>query len=515
MNSKIIRAETKLTKSLIRAGVTPQGQAWLEHVLDPFKDLPVPCAGYPDTDCGASVVQIIKQSKTIATPAGLAGANWDCNIFMDSVATDLPLALTDYTFNGVVRRDTQAVQTFHNGGAVIRSGASGAALPMDKTVDNLSLDPNYYASTETRVIAMAFEVHNTTAEIYRQGQVCYYRCPAENTKNFITTCTEDSGTTACIPASYMTSYMETPPQTLTEAVLLPGAQQTEAEKGAYVVSVMSENENKATAALPMAFMRVEEDGKVYYPSITSVGAGKLINMVGYSQQEIPYCISGAYFAGLSPQTTLTVNTVFIVERFVNATGDNNLITLANPSAPYDPAALEMYSEVAKGLACGVPVRENGLGDWISGIASTIAKYAGPVLTGVGNAINNVNERDRREENPQLYAAQQQQQIPLPPIPRVEVIKTKKIKKEKTKKEPEIREVIVYRNPPVNNPPRHIQPQQQQQHQFNQQLRQMQQRIPLPSIPGRNHSDNRSQMQPYNTNTWQTFASQPGNRRPRR
>jgi len=180
MNTKIIKAEKSIALRCAQAGVTPQGKAWLDHTLDPFKDLATPLAGYPDTDSGASVVQHVKVSRDITVPASAGAGNWDCNIYMDSVPCVFLLASSVVT-NGSVARTTQG-SAYYNGGIGVRSAGAGVALDMptqDPAVP-LQLDPNYYAGSELRVIGQALEIRNTTAEINKQGTSVRYRIPAEN-----------------------------------------------------------------------------------------------------------------------------------------------------------------------------------------------------------------------------------------------------------------------------------------------------------------------------------------------
>lgn len=381
-----------------KLNLTRDGSLWLQHVLDPFKDLPVGCSGFPDTDCGASVVQVVKQSAQVYSTFGTN--TWDCNMFLDTVATSNQLVALPVYKNGYAATTGMGGAAYANGGLIIRSANSGTNLDMTTTTQSLPLDYSYYNKSETRVIAMGFEVHNTTADLTKQGSVAYWRVPAEADTPSVITLIDNEGTSPCIPISYTCNTLQEPPNSLTEAVILPGTIQTEAAKGAYVVSVMSQESNPARETNPSFFNRTSagvEYGNTIDKTPTTI---PVVYTTGVAQ-EIPYCLGGAYFTGLSPTTTLTVNTVMIVERFVKANASQDLITLASPSAPFDPAALRIYSEVAKTLATGVPVSENGLGDWISGIASTIAKYAGPVLSGIGQAINHVNEQDNPRPAPRL------------------------------------------------------------------------------------------------------------------
>ena len=76
---------------------------------------------------------------------------------------------------------------------------------------------------------------------------------------------------------------------------------------------------------------------------------------------LPFMCSGAYFTGLSAQTSLTVTMRAFVEVFPSP--GNPLVPLAHPSSPYDAKVLQCYSEIMSELHAGYPVRDNAAGDY--------------------------------------------------------------------------------------------------------------------------------------------------------
>jgi len=88
--------------------------------------------------------------------------------------------------------------------------------------------------------------------------------------------------------------------------------------------------------------------------------------------------SGAMFTGLSASTTLTINSIFYIERFPQAT-DSNLVVLAKPSPPYDPVAKACYSHMMQTMPVGVKVSENDGGEWfLKTVASLFRFLKGPL-----------------------------------------------------------------------------------------------------------------------------------------
>jgi len=99
-------------------------------------------------------------------------------------------------------------------------------------------------------------------------------------------------------------------------------------------------------------------------------------------------ISGAYYTGLSPSTTLTVTWNVFVERFPTY-NQGELITLAKISPGLDDNALKFYSHALRSLPIGVKVSENGLGTWFKEAVQGARDYIAPALSmmpGIGPAL---------------------------------------------------------------------------------------------------------------------------------
>jgi len=99
-----------------------------------------------------------------------------------------------------------------------------------------------------------------------------------------------------------------------------------------------------------------------------------------------YDISGACFTGLSLQTTLFIRWNLYIERFPDSSLPD-LVVLATPSPEYDPKALEAYSIALQDMPVGVPVAENGIGDWFSGVVNKISNVVGNVMPMAQKALS--------------------------------------------------------------------------------------------------------------------------------
>jgi hypothetical protein len=248
------------------------------------------------------------------------------------------------------------------------------------TSQNLPLDTAYYGNSDARVVATGFEVHNTTNPLNVSGTCTVWRLPQTTEKaTRIANLTVDRGVTACISTAQPLQSLPNPPNTISTATNLPGSMTWKAAQGAYVIPVMTDEENHPDSLVEAYPIQIDDIPTLYAPTITTTGAAKLqtSNVV---MLETPFSMGGAFFTGLSPTSTLTVNAVWIVERFPKPT-NVDLTTLARPSNPYDFKAIRMYSEMTRNMSPGVVVSANSMGDWFASLAK-IAMQAAPVVAGI-------------------------------------------------------------------------------------------------------------------------------------
>jgi len=387
--SRATRGERLLTALGSKVGLTEDGKQWLIAALDPFHDLQIKCNGLPDAGMGDSLVQCVKQSITIATPTGLAGANWDAHVTLfpflatSSAGTNFnSYAQANAMYNSFTVPATPSM--FPIFPLNIVSSISGASLnPFDATITLASgsreglVMNELFLRGKARVIGMGFEIYNTTSDLYKQGSVVVYRSsvPEKTTAasvNFINTA----------PFSTSAVFIDNVPTTQAEAINQPGSRQWDAKEGCYCVAALNTLEIRkscASSILPIFVDRGSDvnsnlPAAVWAPTTQSSGQSKLLNFLDFD-------VSGAYFTGLSPQTTLTINWNVYIERFPTAS-EPDLVVLTKPSPDYCCAALELYKMALGHLPPGVMVKENGLGEWFADIVSDAQDYLGPVLSAI-------------------------------------------------------------------------------------------------------------------------------------
>lgn len=392
MTEKAAKAENSIKTTCAKLGLSENGKRWFDLAVDPFKDLQMPTAGFPDNVTIPSVVQTIHESLVITNPASVPAGNWDCNIFIDQLYNSVNLSQTTMTHgNSIAEQSSQIIGATNRGGLIVRSGSPGTPLDIRDTKFSLSLKQDVLSEGDVRVIAIGLEIHNTTAELQKQGSLICYRVPDAPVQNQVVTCVIDNGITACIPTGVDAVELLEVPYTASAAIDLPGSVQWEAKDGAYIVPVMSESENPPMTPRQLAVIADDTNaGQDYFSPMTVTGAAKIVT-VDAQNFKIPFSVSGCYLSGLSHETTLQVNLTYYVEIF--PTKDSVLRRSVQPATGLDAQALCLYNHVISKLPTGVEVSDNFLGAFISGvarIAGTIARVVPSVVRTVGSVGNAVS-----------------------------------------------------------------------------------------------------------------------------
>lgn len=371
--------------------LTHDGREWLTAALDPFHDYNHQIAGYPDTDVSQTTVSCYQYEETFSAPPLEAGdTTWNAHVFT------LPLAST-FAAAGVYNESADWSRITEPATAVTRNigplnfnsassskGFGAPTIPVNANarvgcLPSVGSNSNDISSGCSRIIAMGFEVHNTTAEIYRQGSVTTYRMPQSGNLNQ----TLWSNNNVSSYGTVVGHRYRSPPETLQAANLLKGTRTWDARSGVYATCFQS------TVANPLLQMATEHfllDPSAS-PGAASVVVGTplvpglpVANPVTYTPvplQTVPYDTTGAMFSGLSAQTTLTVKVRFYVER-APTWSEPALAVLASPSAGYDITALELYSQVINYLPPAVMVGENAKGDWWKAVISVLKHVSAPL-----------------------------------------------------------------------------------------------------------------------------------------
>jgi len=454
-DSSVAKVETKIDTISSKVGVSESGSNWVKSALDPFPDQPRDCAGYPDQINGPSIVQKLKFQKTFSRPSSVAPGNWDCHMFFSPWDNDVNLVPYDMTLDGSSKNGNTAAIYFPSGiigpnapnwgaggnidfdtmnvglqrpcgGLVVRATSSGSNMTTYHNSLSIPIPNSYYQNGRTRVIAKAFEVHNTTAELYRQGAVTTYRDPTVAVKPCNITYGAhfkdmSTGSYQFYPMGCRTTASSDIPTNVDQVLNILDSREWKAEDGCYVVATLANSVipplSEQDAVFPLVFdYSATADIQLWYPQMSQVGTSPTFAMSEQNGQYPGYvgCFntSGAWFTGLSDQTTLTIVVHYIIERFPNET-NNDLVVLTTRSPAFDPAAMELYTRTASYLPTGVPVSMNPDGEWIKNVADMLGGLGVPgmpLVKGVVDLWNATPSMGPKKKNKPKKQAQKPKQV---------------------------------------------------------------------------------------------------------
>jgi len=427
----IVRSKDPMEELCKQRLITPEACDWVKSALDPFHDLQLEhLRGYPDVATEPTVVVKIRQAVTVSKPVGLGvGETWDCHI----VTSPIDFSPCDTSSVEAARATPfgDSARPTTNGVAGLVSMAQGAApvARMDGLLinsvpsssvggANMTYTPGHcpsvagsgyqlqqinlddYLDFETtdlgvyRLLYSGFEVVNTTAQIYKQGAVTVY----EYGNSFEmgasmpqTMAGLPSPAHLAAPFSQPTTYFRCPPNTLAEAKIMPGSHSWAAQDGTYnTAKFQSENKFQSMTRRPWiigqnnsaapndggyadeTYGSFISDRSLAYANMTITGNPGDGALYGGPMHFSQMNTTGAYFTGLSEQTTLFVTWRVAIERLPSA-NKPAFLALAQPSATFDPNALVLYNMVANVLPPGCPQGYNDMGKWFRWISDAAQK----------------------------------------------------------------------------------------------------------------------------------------------
>lgn len=397
-------------------------------------------AGATNWDChiALSPIDWAKPNGKVFTSGAGAASGYNCAGRVLPMGSSTALAerpagwITQIGSSG--QSGAQPATTSRLDGLVINSVPAGLANGGDNTftpthcpdvagggyaVQNINLD-NYLDFAETdlgayRIVYSGFEVVNTTAQIYKQGACTVYEYGNSYETSQITA-HQDVAESPYSPrvASYASNAFRCPPNTIAEAKIMPGAHTWAAQDGCYCTAkFLGDNPFQAPTKRNYTIQQNQESANAdsgYLQGATTFDGGTFVSpgLVGnsftnthgpeygspayYAAPATHFSrmsTAGAYFTGLSPQTTLFVTWRVGLER-LPAANKPTFLALAQPSATYDPNALILYNLIANHLPPGCPQGWNDAGKWfrtIADIAKNVIPSAFPLVSTAQMILN--------------------------------------------------------------------------------------------------------------------------------
>jgi hypothetical protein len=385
---------------------------WLISALDPYHDNQLQLEGLPDMVCAPSVVKMYNQTYTLTAPTS-AVANWDAVVAFTGCTSEIdnnPGVVVNPVAGAVAGDDFWATydhtaysiqDTF--GSFIVKAGEAGAGLGIgapfivgdtNLAFGALTLTPN---SDRGRIIAVAFEVVNTTAEIYKQGSVTVAMLPGA-IGDMGTVTYKDTNGAPYHDSHFQSWYGPKFAATHDALVAVPGSNTWPAKEGCYCIPRMvthtmpveNPDANKRAAVLQDSRSDTTYFASTPYANITVGGASKAyvhgVSASGFAPIQ-------SYFTGLSHETTLVIKMRTIVEHFPGF--GSALLPLCHPSPAFSPKAFELYSAICREAPYAVMAKENSAGEYFRRILAIAAKVGGvlaplagpyaPVVTALSGA----------------------------------------------------------------------------------------------------------------------------------
>jgi hypothetical protein len=395
--ASVVAADRKLERLAREEFLTADGKNWLVLATDPFHDERVVPTGFPDVNTTGSVVQTVSKTVTVSNTTGTSTGAWDAHI----VLWPTPLTYSEEAYQDpivgsvafpyLIKSTDYDVAPNNFGGLtaqVVPTGTPTISFALAPGAQSsFNLDLTGFASGIYRVVGMGVEVHDTTAELYKQGSVTCYRISnptplnSSQTTGFIA-----SGTVASpgpVHETIPVKFIGTPPTTVQEAKLVPDSKQWEAKKGAYAVATLSTVENPPVVLKNELVGFPDFNGLyVYGQPVVALTVNSNLYTAPHRNNLLPFNTTGLYFTGLHASFSLTVNVVWYVEKFPTL-NDQQLLVLTKPSPAFDQMALDIYSGTMSRMPVAVPVNMNPLGEWFEDVVNDVAGFAAPALAAAG------------------------------------------------------------------------------------------------------------------------------------
>lgn len=424
----------KFEDHLTSCGATPAGAQWVKSAVDPFHDVDLDVIGMPDSASGRSVVYAVTSNLALDAPTAAGAGSWDCHVAFTPMIAKAKLN----NFAAVVKDASTGTEpsVYYPGAAYYTSTNKEDTLRDSHFLTACSVptgQPTFYTSgydgdgprdtyrglgvseyldddgsSIVRITGAAFEVHNTTEDIYKSGSVTTYKISTETDEcNFYWT------NNAVMPDiekhDRVAATISNGPPTTTSVAKLYNGHTWDAADGCLVPGVLDAGRSDSQKSVPrMHIVKNNYNGADVYwaPSFIPEG-GEHARALGLTPRQdsngsvstsyygssgdpitrgspptiVPeMMVSGAYFSGLSHQTKLTLTLRVFVEVFPAA--GNSLVPLAHPSNPYDAKALQCYQEIMSHMRSGYRVEDNDAGDFFRkaiAIARTIGRTLSPVM----------------------------------------------------------------------------------------------------------------------------------------
>lgn len=375
--------------------LSPDEKAYFIACTDIFHDTPYNVVGRPSSARQLQNCVVLNLEKNISqadfanvTP----GAIWDCNV------VSFPW-ITDLLFGSAIDYGSSIdANTTHNpksmGGITCFAADGGNPTfgidtnPTVRLTATELLYPQGDGQNSLRkfyeILAMGYEIYNTTPDLYVGGSLIRYRVPGQNRESGIQITA--SGRTLVLPVRCSPPI----PSTESLATQYPDSVIDEAKKGSYQQHTIQDNVSDFRAAANLGELITASTVEPVAPPTDNCYVSQPLFVLSTNSPAFhgDFDTCGTYFAGLPPQTTLKIRLRYIVS-IVPSSTDASLVSLAKVSPPENVRLVQLISQIQNSFPPGVPVNMNPKGEWWK----KVVKVLGAAAPAIGEAFAGKTGRD--------------------------------------------------------------------------------------------------------------------------
>lgn len=353
--------------------IPSQTMEYISMVTDPYHDRNLRVSGFPDGNTMVSAIKRYAKQYSIACPFNLAaGETWSFHIFTTPLHFITPFLSCDIVGN-VIPNLYNALSPSQVGPVNVLYIAKNSAGTMTATQFvplGGVLNQIENGEDSRRTVSLAFELHNTTAELYKAGSLTTYRLNSSGTRSDYQV---SNGATPPVYSPITFTHLTTIPSTLSEANQLPNSRTWEASKGIYSVTLPSPTNTYSAQLFQNIGLSTGRDNNSRAYLIYSRDASQTITCPSWSPASCTGVMSSEF---PDRNQTFTLDYRQVLEYAPTPQSDN--LPYATTSPECDLLFIKLYKRMINSIEPGVPVGFNSAGEWFRRILA-LAKEQLPNL----------------------------------------------------------------------------------------------------------------------------------------
>lgn len=352
--------------------LSKETQEIVKLITDPYHDFNIQTSGYPDGSVLYSAIQRYQLRTNIACPFTLGeGETWDFHVFalplhqraymtmIELSASNITLVATD-TSNKSLGPLNVRYRKYNSSGIASEELFVALGPPNAASINA----PNN--GIQTRFVSHAFELHNTTAQLYKSGSLTVYRSQSCNEHADLSV---DNLTAApSVPRFDIVAQM---PADLNEANQLPSSRTWDAAQGCYSTSLPAHHNTLSSRYHKNTIVTIGPVNSNYSIALRNV------SRISSSPLHCAGVISSRY---ANIEQTFSLDMRLVLEAVPSPSSTLEL-SYATRAPEYNPQFLKLYKAMIIVLPPACHVNQNASGDWFRMILDTV-KQVLPLIPSV-------------------------------------------------------------------------------------------------------------------------------------